>query len=216
MYSKSHGISTSNLLLLRFLAFSTLQSPFLGVRDERQNRLEGRGEVSSRKTGEVGLGRFGDMCNFAGHGGRDVDVLLHQATYKSNGRSSAGIDEFIQPLQTRSTLHSANGLDSPDPGRERSGEGFDFIDRRDGLPSRGGADDLLNQGGVVISRLQAGRKRGKDLTEMFELVERGGSADNLNGQESRRGIQDVLKGIGVVAGDGDIAVSDRGSFELIC
>ena len=124
--------------------------------DERQNGLEGRGEVGRGNTGEIGLGRFGEMCNFARHGGRGVDVLLNQATYKSNDRSSAGIDELIQLLQTRSTLNSANGLDSPDLGRERTGKRFDFIDRRDGLPARGGADDLLNQGGVVMSRLQAG------------------------------------------------------------
>lgn len=62
------------------------------------------------------------------------------------------------------------------------------------------------------------------MAEVFELVERGGKADDLDGDEFRGRVKEGLDRIGIVDGDGVIvmeargglSVDDRGSFELEC
>lgn len=106
-----------------------------------------------------------------------------------------------QFLYTQLALDGTNGLNDPELGRNLNGVALDLIHRWEGLRTGGVADDCLDQGGIVISGLQAGRQRGSGLTEEFELVKRGGSADNLNSKEFGSGVQDGQEGIGVVGGN---------------
>lgn len=178
------------------------------MRDERQLELERGGEVGRWQLGQVRMGRLSEMGDLVSRSGGGANVLLDHAGCESHRRRGAGVDEVVQFLHARSALDGADGLDGPDLGGERDGEGFDLAGGRDGLAARGGADDLLDQGDVVEFGVQAGGKRGEELAEIFQLVERGGGADDLDSQESRGGVDDGLNGVGVVAGNGDVTVND--------